>query len=321
MFYVGKGKGGRALAHLRADEKKAIAKKILEIQSSGARPRIEVLAHGLRSPEAAFQIEAAAIELLGLENLTNAVHGKSENLGRMPLDDIVAHYTRKPAKIKQPAILIRINKLYRYGMSDAELYDATRSAWKVGERADRVEYAFSVFEGVIREVYKITGWLPAGSTFSLRRDGARPRTAGTLGVRRCHRRRGNAKALRESVCRRSLLAGCSESDLVREYRFEECARARTARRSAQRQVAQTAIAAERRVSVDAYRVAPIPRRSTKCPRRLPKPPAFWPLPAPGPDPICSLPPPGAPGIDPRSPPCVSVCSPARSAPSLRFPWI
>lgn len=67
-------------------------------------------------------------------------------------------------------ILIRINKLYRYGMTDAELYDATRSAWRVGPKRDRAQYALSVFEGVVREVYRITQWLPAGSTFNIRRD-------------------------------------------------------------------------------------------------------------------------------------------------------
>jgi hypothetical protein len=86
----------------------------------------------------------------------------------MALQEVVAHYTRRKAKIREPAILIRINKLYRYGMTQADLYDATRSAWRVGERRDDARYAFSVFEGVVREVYRITHWLPAGSTFNSR---------------------------------------------------------------------------------------------------------------------------------------------------------
>ena len=69
VFYVGKGKGGRALAHLKADER-AISKVIREIRAAGEEPRIEVLAHGLRSADAAFRIEAAAIDLLGLTNRT-----------------------------------------------------------------------------------------------------------------------------------------------------------------------------------------------------------------------------------------------------------
>ena len=54
------------------------------------------------------------------------------------------------------------------GMNEVELYDATRSAWVVGDRPEKVRYAFSVFEGVIRVVYRIRQWLPGGSTFNAR---------------------------------------------------------------------------------------------------------------------------------------------------------
>ena len=90
----------------------------------------------------------------------------------MPLEELAAHYTRRKANIREPSILIRINRLYRYGMTDAELYDATRSAWKVGQRSrEQVELAFAVFEGVIREVYSVIRWLPGGSTFNGRWSG------------------------------------------------------------------------------------------------------------------------------------------------------
>ena len=170
VFYVGKGKNSRVLAHLRPDEKKEIARIIREIQASGAEPRIEILAHGLGNPDAALKVEAAAIDLLGLDGLANAVRGHGAKYGRMRLAEVVAHYTRHKANIREPAILIRINKLYRYGMTEAELYDATRSAWRVGGKRDDAKYAFSVFEGVVREVYRITCWLPAGSTLNSRRD-------------------------------------------------------------------------------------------------------------------------------------------------------
>jgi len=171
IFYVGKGKGGRALAHLRADERRAVTKTIREIQAGGEQPRIELLAHGLPTEEAALGIEAAAIDIVGLQNLASSVRGHGAKYGRLPLSEVVAHYTRKKASIREPSMLIRINKLYRYGMTDAELYDVTRSAWRVGVKRDRVEYAFSVFEGVVREVYRISQWLPAGSTLNHRGEG------------------------------------------------------------------------------------------------------------------------------------------------------
>lgn len=171
VFYVGKGKGNRALAHLNADERKEISRKIEEIRAGGEEPRIEILSHGLPNADVAHRVEAAAIDLLGLENLVNSVRGHGSRYGRMPVNEVVAHYTRRKAVIREPAILIRINLLYRYGMSDVELYDATRSAWKVGDRADRAELAMAVFDGVVREVYRISQWLPGGSTFNTRRDG------------------------------------------------------------------------------------------------------------------------------------------------------
>lgn len=42
----------------------------------------------------------------------------------------------------------------------------TRHSWKVGERRDKAEFAFAVFGGVVKEVYKIAAWLPQNSTLN-----------------------------------------------------------------------------------------------------------------------------------------------------------
>jgi hypothetical protein len=171
VFYVGKGKGSRAIAHLHAPEDREISSVIRQIHAAGAKPRIELLAHGLPSADVALHVEAAAIDLLGLESLANAVRGRGVRFGRRPLDEVTAHYVRRRAMIREPSILIRIPGNYRYGMSDVELYDATRSAWRLGERRVAAQLAIAVFEGVVREVYRITGWFPGGTTFSVRRGG------------------------------------------------------------------------------------------------------------------------------------------------------
>jgi hypothetical protein len=53
-------------------------------------------------------------------------------------------------------------------MSSIELYDATRGVWKAGPNRDKIRFAMAVYEGVIREIYEVAKWLPAGSTFSTR---------------------------------------------------------------------------------------------------------------------------------------------------------
>lgn len=175
VFYVGKGRGNRALAHLNAPSDKAIAQTIRKVRKAGEEPKIEILAHQLTS-EAALRVESAAIDLLGLTELDNLVRGHGTQFGRMRLEDAVAHYSRKPVQIQEPAILTRINRLYRFGMSAQELYDATRSAWKLGERRNDAQYAFAVYDSVVREVYRIGGWHEGGTTFNSRyagRDGER----------------------------------------------------------------------------------------------------------------------------------------------------
>jgi hypothetical protein len=66
--------------------------------------------------------------------------------------------------IEEPSLLIRIPKLYRQGMSGDDLYDATRGVWKLGKRREQARLAFAVDSGLVREVYEIEAWHPAGST-------------------------------------------------------------------------------------------------------------------------------------------------------------
>lgn len=66
--------------------------------------------------------------------------------------------------ITEDVIAIKINGSFRQGMSAPALYDATRGYWKVDpQKAARARYVFSVYQGVVQEVYKVEGWLPAGS--------------------------------------------------------------------------------------------------------------------------------------------------------------
>lgn len=158
-FYVGKGQGVRALSHLSEEAESRKCARIAELRAEGQAPRIDILTHGLRDEETAFRIEAAIIDLFGLDALTNEVRGwRSLQLGRLPLSDLTMYYAAKPVTVEVPALLIRINRLYRHNMPTQELYEVTRGVWKVGTRCAKARYAFAVFEGLVREVYEIESW-------------------------------------------------------------------------------------------------------------------------------------------------------------------
>lgn len=74
--------------------------------------------------------------------------------------------------VNDPAVLIRINQLYRSGMSREALYEATRGVWKAAPpRRDRAKLALAVAPGgVVCGVYEITEWHPAGTTPYKTRD-------------------------------------------------------------------------------------------------------------------------------------------------------
>lgn len=170
-FYVGKGCGQRVLAHLSEVGESAKLRVLAELRAAGLEPRIDILAHQLRDEETAFRIEAAVIDLLGLGELTNQVRGwQSVQLGRMPLSELVAYYDAPPVEVRDPSLLIRINDLYRHGMPERELYEATRGIWKLGKNREQARYAMAVFTGVVREVYRIDGWHAAGTTLYESRD-------------------------------------------------------------------------------------------------------------------------------------------------------
>ena len=67
-FYVGKGQGERALAHLWDTSESRKVQVVKEIQAGGLTPQIDILMHDLASEEAAFRIEAAVIDVIGIKN-------------------------------------------------------------------------------------------------------------------------------------------------------------------------------------------------------------------------------------------------------------
>jgi hypothetical protein len=111
------------------------------------------------------------MDSMGPSRQANVVRGNHRtSLRPVSSKDLVTLLTAKPAKMEHEAILIIINRPYQSDMSDEELYEARRGIWKIGARRRKVEVAVAVDQGIIREVYEIKRWLPAGTLRYKTRD-------------------------------------------------------------------------------------------------------------------------------------------------------
>jgi hypothetical protein len=178
IFYIGKGTGPRAEnLNNRNPKTKAVIEEIRKTRKEPITDIIEILRDNL-DEDTAKKLEGAAIDLIGIPPLTNLNHGQGTkkwkgkpnktNLNEMKTEELDKFIDPDEADITEHAILIRINQLYQYGMDADSLYDATRGVWVIGGREaggrrDCAKYAFSVFKGVIMEVYKIKQWYLAGT--------------------------------------------------------------------------------------------------------------------------------------------------------------
>lgn len=172
-FYVGKGKGNRVFAHLTDSGENKKTKTIKDILEQGKQPLIEILVHGV-DEETAFKVEVAAIDLIGIENLTNQQRGhETSTYGKIEVSLLEARYNCEELSLEDitdDVMLIKINKLYHNDMTPIELYEATRAYWRVNiEQASKVKYVFAVYYGMVLEVYEVAQWFPAFSTMMVQR--------------------------------------------------------------------------------------------------------------------------------------------------------
>ena len=128
---------------------------------------IDILAHSLSEKESA-NIESACIDLMGLENLENLVKGKGNNVRRIPLNELAHTLVDKKIKVKSQhrgiAILLSQYKPY-FGYK--ELFEITRGVWnkkmKTACEKREAKLAYATFNGVVKDVYTIYSWVPAGT--------------------------------------------------------------------------------------------------------------------------------------------------------------
>ena len=173
-FYIGKGVGNRAFSHMKEDSESEKVKRIQEIIDEGKKPIIDILAYGL-DKETAEIVEAAAIDLIGVDNLTNLKrgHGNGEYaiIEAEKLDAIYRKEELDEDDVSDNVMLININKLYHNNMTPFELYEATRGYWRVSlSKAQNVDYVLAVYSGIVLEVYKVTAWHDALTTMMYTRN-------------------------------------------------------------------------------------------------------------------------------------------------------
>ena len=164
VFYVGRGQGNRAFDHLKDESETRKVEVISRLAAAGKSPVIDILRSGMSEDQAKL-VEAAVMDLLGLNQLTNSARGNHDGtMGRVSARTIIGSVEANPVEIVHRSILIRINRLYREDMTETELYEVTRGIWKVGPRCQTADYAMAVYRGVVKEVYRIRSWHPAKST-------------------------------------------------------------------------------------------------------------------------------------------------------------
>lgn len=174
IFYIGKASANnRAFDHLKRSKNETEKTKFInEIRSSGYEPKVEILRSGLSTENMAFEVEAAVIDSIGLENLTNKVRGHGVENGRILAIEAERLYGSKPYKIsdlKDMCIAFFIHNSYSPTMSEYEIYECTRQAWyqvATARRDSNIKTAIGVVNGIVVRAYHIVAWFPAGTTFS-----------------------------------------------------------------------------------------------------------------------------------------------------------
>ena len=170
VFYIGKGIGNRVFSHeiesgKSPESEKKKLQKIREIEANGYSVKRLIVNWGLSESEA-FVAEATLINMLNRmpdTQLTNEVSGHHvhESLTTEEFELMYGAIPLEKEDIKHNVLVIKINKLYRRGMSDAELYDTVRGYWAASLKsieARGVKYVFGVYNGLIVAVYKPDKW-------------------------------------------------------------------------------------------------------------------------------------------------------------------
>jgi hypothetical protein len=166
-FYVGKGEGDRIFQHVKGallatedeDETSLKISRIKAILKAGLDVGHVIHRHHIVDESVALEIEAALID--AYPGLTNEVsgHGSGE-YGCRHVEQIIAEYAAEPFVVKEPLILININKSYEE--EGKKVYDAVRGVWIMKKtNAEKYKLVLAHCQGVVVGVFRPKKWLPA----------------------------------------------------------------------------------------------------------------------------------------------------------------
>jgi hypothetical protein len=176
IFYIGKGQGNRVFAHQNSAIKKLNSDENIDNLKINTIKNIikqnkQVISYIIRynlDEAYAIELEATLIDIFSfapfnLLQLTNIVSGyKSAEVGISSTTDIDNQLSAKsihPTEFKHNVLILNINRTYYKGISDEELYNATRKSWKVNiKSAEKVEYVIARANGILREIYRVNKW-------------------------------------------------------------------------------------------------------------------------------------------------------------------
>lgn len=169
VFYIGKGSNDRVFNHELESRAynldKAKLNTIREIEQKGLAVKKLIINWGLTEAEA-IASEASLINLLNYvsrDKLTNIVSGHHVHEG-LTVEEFERNYGAKcltMADIKHNILVIKINKLYKRGMTEKELYEAVRGFWRASIeniKYNKIEYVFGVYNQLVVAVYKPDEW-------------------------------------------------------------------------------------------------------------------------------------------------------------------
>ena len=166
---MGKGVGNRAYQHARQAKKvsgetsaQLKLQTIRDIHGAGKDVDVEIVRHRIENEAVAYEVEAAVIDALNLmgAQLTNLAGGHGSARGWKPLEELVVEYGAQPVEIAPDhrVALIRIRRRFAEVRTPEDLYEVTRQWWRMAPNRRKPDWAFSVYNGIVRAVYRIDSW-------------------------------------------------------------------------------------------------------------------------------------------------------------------